>query len=63
MLVTRLYDQDDDEELTPSEAIRRGLCPMCLGRGVIYIVADQRTTPCDACSGSGMLEDVRPPKR
>jgi hypothetical protein len=41
---------------TPSEAIARGLCPMCLGHGTTYHINDMTVGPCSACNGGKTLE-------
>jgi hypothetical protein len=43
---------------TPTEAVRQGKCPMCLGRGVVYAIRTKRTEPCLACAGSGDLAEL-----
>jgi hypothetical protein len=41
---------------TPSEAVQAGYCPMCLGHGVTFHVAEGREGPCSACGGGRTLD-------
>jgi hypothetical protein len=41
---------------TPSEAVRRGLCPMCLGTGETFHIVLGRLAPCSGCGGGRTLD-------
>jgi hypothetical protein len=41
---------------TPSEAIRFGLCPMCLGDGETFHIVLDRLALCSGCGGLGTLD-------
>ena len=43
---------------SPSEAIKHGACPMCLGGGETFHIVLDRPGPCSGCGGSGQLADM-----
>lgn len=39
--------------MTPSEAIKLGLCPSCKGKGDTYHVLEKKMGSCSSCHGDG----------
>lgn len=44
----------------PTEAIAMGLCPSCLGRGMVHkFVPNEHIGHCSSCGGAGTLAAMR----
>lgn len=44
--------------ITPSDALKLGYCPSCLGRGIVFKIIDDREGDCSTCEGTGRFPPV-----